>query len=64
MHLGFFPSKVKDVNKNGRRKFSSCFTNVNHECICRGAHETESDFNKVTEGQVFHHVCTHMRNPD
>lgn len=69
MHLDFFPSKGKDVNKNGRRKFSSCFTYV-----CRGAHETESDFNRllgsqkivhiVTEGQVFHHVCTHMKNPD
>ena len=36
--------------------------------------KTESDFNRLlgsqkivhilTEGHVFHHVCTHMKNPD
>ena len=28
-----FLSKIKDVNKNGQRKLSSCFTNINHAFV-------------------------------
>ena len=54
----FLSFKVKDVNKNGRGKFSSCFTYVNHECICRGANETESDFNRLFRSKKIVHIVT------